>query len=125
MSEVERVFTVEEANAMLADLAERLTRIRDARRIVIETARLVHERVEADGGGVAGEPAYFEAARTLRTEIEHLAEVDVVLRDPETGLVDFLGEVDGRRVWLCWRLGEDRVAHYHELDSGFVGRKPL
>lgn len=125
MSEVERVFTVEEANAMLADLAERLTRIRDARRIVIETARLVHERVEADGGGVAGEPAYFEAARTLRTEVEHLAEVDVVLRDPETGLVDFLGEVDGRRVWLCWRLGEDRVAHYHELDSGFVGRKPL
>ena len=125
MSDAERVFTVEEADAMLPDLAERLTRIRDARRVVIETARLVRDRVEVDGGGVAGEPAYFEAARTLRAEVEHLAEVDVVLRDPETGLVDFLGEVEGRRVWLCWRLGEERVEHYHELDSGFVGRKPL
>jgi hypothetical protein len=125
VSDAERVFTVEEANAMLPDLAERLARVRDARRIVIETARLVRDRVEADGGGVAGEPTYFEAARTLRAEVEYMAERDVVLRDPETGLVDFLGEVEGRRVWLCWRLGEERVAHYHELDSGFVGRKPL
>lgn len=125
MSDVERVFTVEEANAMLPDLSARLARIRQARRVVIETARLVRDRVEVDGGGVAGEPAYFDAARTLRAELEHLTEQDVVLRDPETGLVDFLGEVEGRRVWLCWRLGEERVTHYHELDSGFVGRKPL
>jgi hypothetical protein len=125
VSDGERVFTVEEANAILGEVAERLTRIREARRVVIETARLVRDRVAADGGGVAGEPAYFEAARTLRAEVESLAEQDVVLRDPETGLVDFLGEVEGRRVWLCWRLGEPRVEHYHELDSGFVGRKPL
>jgi hypothetical protein len=125
VSDGERVFTVEEANAMLGEVAGRLTRIREARRVVIETARLVRDRVADDGGGVAGEPAYFEAARTLRAEVEYLAEQDVVLRDPETGLVDFLGEVEGRRVWLCWRLGEPRVEHYHELDSGFVGRKPL
>lgn len=125
MSDGERVFTVAEANAILGEVAGRLTRIREARRVVIETARLVRDRVAADGGGVAGEPAYFEAARTLRSEVESLAEQDVVLRDPETGLVDFLGEVEGRRVWLCWRLGEPRVEHYHELDSGFVGRKPL
>jgi hypothetical protein len=121
----ERVYSVSEADAMLPELRERLERIRDARRIVISTATLVRDRVASDGGGVAGEPAYFDAARTLRAEIERLAEADVVLRDPETGLVDFPGEVEGRRVWLCWRLGEERVAHFHELDSGFVGRKPL
>ena len=121
----ERVYSLDEANAMLPDLRERLTLIRDARRVVIATSTLVKDRVAADGGGVAGEPAYFEAARTLRAELEHLAEIDVVLRDPESGLLDFLGEVEGRRVWLCWRLGEEHVGHFHELDSGFAGRKPL
>ena len=121
----ERVYSLDEANAMLPDLRERLTLIRDARRVVIATSTLVKDRVAADGGGVAGEPAYFEAVRTLRAELEHLAEIDVVLRDPESGLLDFLGEVEGRRVWLCWRLGEEHVGHFHELDSGFAGRKPL
>jgi hypothetical protein len=121
----ERVYSLDEANAMLPDLHERLTLIRDARRVVIATSTLVKDRVAADGGGVAGEPAYFEAVRTLRAELEHLAEIDVVLRDPESGLLDFLGEVEGRRVWLCWRLGEEHVGHFHELDSGFAARKPL
>ena len=125
MSQGERVFTVDEANAMLPDLRERLARIRDAREVVIRTSTLVKGRVAADGGGVAGEPAYFEAARVVRAELEHLAAHDVVLRDPQSGLVDFLGEVEGRRVWLCWRVGEDRVSHFHELDSGFAARRPL
>ncbi|MGZ8612771.1 MAG: DUF2203 family protein [Actinomycetota bacterium] len=125
MREGERMFTVDEANAMLPDLRGRLTRIRDAREVVLRTSTLVKDRVAADGGGVAGEPAYFEAGRVLRAELEHLAAQDVVLRDPQSGLVDFLGEVEGRRVWLCWRVGEERVAHFHELDSGFTGRKPL
>jgi len=125
VSQGDRVFTVDEANAMLPDLRERLARIRDAREVVIRTSTLVKDRVATDGGGVAGEPAYFASARALRAELEHLAEHDVVLRDPQSGLVDFLGEVEGRRVWLCWRVGEDRVSHFHELGSGFARRKPL
>ena len=121
----ERVFTVEEANALLEDLRPRLTRIRDAREVVIHASERVRDRVVADGGGVAGDPAYWEASQVLKAEVEHLASVGVILRDPQSGLVDFLGEVDGRRVWLCWRLDEEGVAHYHELGSGFAGRKPL
>lgn len=125
MSEPERVFTVTEAEAMLEDLRPRLARIRDAREAVIRSSEQVKERVASDGGGVAGEPAYWEAARTLRAELEYLAAEEVVLRDPGAGLVDFLGEVEGRRVWLCWRVGEEHVAHFHELDSGFASRRPL
>jgi hypothetical protein len=121
----ERVFTVEEANAVLEDLRPRLARIRDAREVVIRTSERVKERVVEDGGGVASERSYWEASQVLRAELEHLAREGVVLRDPQTGLVDFLGEVEGRRVWLCWRLGEERVTHYHELGSGFAGRRPL
>jgi hypothetical protein len=49
----------------------------------------------------------------------------ILLRDPETGLVDFPGEIDGRSVFLCWRLGEKEVAWYHEENAGFSSRKPL
>jgi hypothetical protein len=52
-------------------------------------------------------------------------EMGAVLKDPRTGLVDFLGSVDGKRVWLCWKYGEDAVTHYHELDEGFAARKPI
>jgi hypothetical protein len=121
----DRVYTVEEADAMLDGLRERLPRIRDARQVMLRSAELVKERVVADGGGRAGGRQYWEAQATLRFEIERLAEENIVLRDPETGLVDFPGEREGRRVWLCWCLGEERVAHWHELDSGFIGRKPL
>ena len=47
------------------------------------------------------------------------------LRDIETGLVDFPALVQGRQVWLCWRLGEEAVAWWHELDAGVAGRRPL
>ena len=119
------MYTIEEANTMLEDLRGRLARIREAREVVIRTSELVRDRVAADGGGVAGSPGYFDAARLLRAELEHLAADDVVLRDPDSGLVDFPGVVEGRPVWLCWRADEERVGHYHELDSGFAGRRPL
>jgi hypothetical protein len=121
----DRLYTVEEADAMLADLRERLPRIRAARQTMLRGAELVKERLATDGGGATGGRDYWEAQSTLRAEIERLAEENVVLRDPESGLVDFPGERDGRRVWLCWRLGEERVRHWHELDTGFVGRRPL
>jgi hypothetical protein len=55
-------------------------------------------------------------------EIEDLG---AVLKDPRAGLVDFYGHVDGRLVWLCWKYGEDAVTHYHGLEEGFIGRKPI
>jgi hypothetical protein len=120
-----RVYSVAEANAMLDELRERLPRIREARQTMLRHAEVVKERVATDGGGAHGGRDYWDAQATLRAEIERLAEEDILLRDPQTGLVDFPGEVEGRRVWLCWRLGEDRVGHWHELDAGFGGRKPL
>jgi Uncharacterized conserved protein, COG4911 len=49
----------------------------------------------------------------------------VLLRDIEQGIVDFPHLREGREVLLCWRLGEQRVEYYHELDTGFRERKPL
>ncbi len=120
----ERLFTREEADAELDDLRERLPRIREARRGLIATSEQIDEAVSIDGGGIEASN-WFRFQQTLKDDVEHLATQGILLRDPETGLVDFPAELDGRRVFLCWRLGEDEVAYFHEEHSGYSGRKPL
>jgi len=60
----------------------------------------------------------------LREYIEELKKLGVELKS-EDGLCDFPSLMDGREVYLCWRLGEPQVAHWHELEAGFSGRKRL
>jgi hypothetical protein len=121
----DRVYTADEADALLPELRTRLARIRDARQVMLRHAEVVRDLLEQDVGGAHPGSAYIEATETLRGEIEWLAQEDIVLRDPETGLVDFPGEREGQRVWLCWLVGEDRVGHWHPLDNGFASRRPL
>jgi hypothetical protein len=123
MSE-ERRFTRAEANDELGELRHRLPRVRRARQEMIAASRRIKDAVAVDGGGVAGGD-WFQHQQTLREDLEYLASRGILLRDPETGLVDFPAEREGRRIFLCWRLGEDEVAWFHEEHSGFDGRKPL
>jgi len=122
--EDERTYTVDEANAALPELRERLERIRAARQTILHAAERIRGQVATDGGGHDGTD-YWEARASVKADIERLAEQGILLRDPETGLIDFPGEREGRRVFLCWRMGEDRVSHWHDVDSGFAGRRPL
>jgi len=120
----EKLFSVQEANSMLAVLAPRLERIREARHELIRSAEQIESRVAIDGGGVAG-GSWFEANAVLRTEVEAIVADGAILRDPEIGLVDFPSERDGRGVFLCWKLGEPEVAFWHPLDTGIASRKPI
>ncbi len=120
----DRLFDAEAAEAALPMLRDVLPRIRESRRALIESSARITEAVQADGGGVAGGD-WFEAQRSLRTDLTVLADEGILLRDPEAGLVDFPAEREGRRVFLCWRLGEDRVAWFHDERAGFSNRKPL
>ncbi len=120
----ERLFTIDEANAELEELRIRLPRLREARQRLIDTSERITSAVEIDGGGVEGSD-WFRAQESLKAELLWLAERGILLRDPETGLIDFPAERDGLRVLLCWRLGEGTVAWYHDEHTGFSGRKPL
>lgn len=121
---MERFFTIEEANATLDELRSRLPRLREARQMLIDTSERITSAVEVDGGGVEGSD-WFRAQGSLKTELLWLADRGILLRDPETGLIDFPAERDGQRVFLCWRLGEEHIAWFHDEQSGFAGRKPL
>ncbi len=74
------------------------------------------------------EPRIFtlpEAERT-RKEVEPvLIETGCLVKDLDSGLLDFPAIIDNKEVYLCWRLGEDRIRFYHGQREGFAGRKPL
>jgi len=57
--------------------------------------------------------------------VEELSNLGVELKDPNIGLVDFPARLEDRVVYLCWRLGEETIDHWHELTSGFSGREPV
>lgn len=61
----------------------------------------------------------------LRDALEELQTFGCELKDPETGLIDFLSLRDGQEVYLCWKLGEQRIEFWHYLHTGFAGRQPL
>jgi hypothetical protein len=70
--------------------------------------------------------AELERGQAKMEEYAHeLGQLGVELKDYFTGLIDFPSVMNGRPVYLCWRLGEPEVAHWHELEAGFAGRQRL
>ena len=70
--------------------------------------------------------ADFERGQEKMREYElELEQLHVELKDYYTGLIDFRAMKDGREVYLCWRLGEEEIAHWHELTTGFQGRQKI
>jgi hypothetical protein len=118
------VYSAEEATALLPELIEALGRIQSARQLMLAQGERVRSTARRNGGGEPG-AEYWEAVAVLRGEVESLAERDILLRDPEMGLLDFPTRIDGRDAFLCWRLGEDRVRFWHGPETGFTGRRPI
>ncbi len=121
-----RHYTVEQANAALPWVSERLGRMRDALGELLsgEATRALEKIDTADGGGYPGR-VVAGATLTILAAASELQAVDVVLRDPASGLIDFPSIREGQEVYLCWRPGEDRVGWWHAPDGGFAGRQPL
>jgi len=63
--------------------------------------------------------------QTLQGLINELSDFGCELKEPDTGLIDFLSLRNGREIYLCWHLGEERINFWHHLNAGFAGRQPL
>ncbi len=68
---------------------------------------------------------YHHVSYQLYTEVEKLLTIGCVLKDIEEGLIDFYAEHEGRDIFLCYKLGEDTITHWHELDTGYSARRPV
>jgi hypothetical protein len=127
-----RVFTVEDSNQTLP-LVRRV--VEDIVRDYSDLAEMAKDYKSLRGRKDRDE-GHEERLNYLKQEmanrsraidecVSELAEIGCEMKDLESGLVDFPAEMDDRRILLCWRLGEDRVDHWHETHEGFPGRKPL
>ena len=121
-----RHYTVEQANAALDFVAERIERLRSARvQLSDEEAReALTEAAPSNGGGAPGR-VVSEAFVELQRALAELQEMEIVLRDLERGLVDFPALRDGREIYLCWEEGEQEIAFWHDPETGYGGREPL
>jgi len=135
MSEM-RFFTPEEANRELEVLRPLVERLVEERRALASlAAELEQERAVVAGNGGSLEPgrltgleeAASEAAAGLTRLLEKIDALGVQVKDLDRGLMDFPARhpESGEPVLLCWELGEPEVGHWHGLEEGFAGRKPL
>lgn len=66
-----------------------------------------------------------DIARRITAFLAELESVGCVFKGFQEGLVDFYGRLDGREVFWCWKQGEERIGHWHEIEAGFAGRQPV
>jgi hypothetical protein len=130
------VLTIEAVNALVPRLnvlmASQMDRRTEIERRLEELARIlgvVPDTIEVEDRDPAPvrvlKIELVERVARYQSAWSEIEEMGAVLKDPRTGLVDFYGLMDGKLVWLCWKYGEDGVSHYHGLDEGFSGRKPI
>ena len=129
-----RLFSVDEANAILPDLLPLVATMREDAAALRELQAPLRELADraTSAGGIRPtddeRQAHLSACRhehSLERIVDELAELGVHIKDPERGLLDFPSVREGELVELCWIYGEDRVAYWHPLNEGFAGRRPI
>lgn len=133
-SDFRRLFTVDEANAMLPLVRAICTDLARLSRDVIDRrerlAHLLEGRDDSRSDPYREELAQIEEelhrdSETLQEYLKELRDLGVEPKNGLEGLVDFPSLIDDQVVYLCWKLDEPEVLYWHELDAGFRGRQPL
>ncbi len=120
-------YTLAQARAALPAVKRYMQEIQSARSEILrlrpEALPAIEKAAQNGGCKEAGE-LYIQGTRIERG-IKGLAELGLLVKDLDMGLVDFLGSRAGREVFLCWHYGEDDIAYWHDINAGFAGRRLL
>jgi hypothetical protein len=131
---VTRFYAIDEANAALPEVERILAALRDQRVELISLRdRVVAASPPDEATPTTGAAEQIRLLRLgmqglidqMQAGVARLVEMDITLREISTGLIDFPALVSGAPIWLCWRLGEPEVAHWHPHDEGYDTRRPL
>jgi hypothetical protein len=133
--EESKLFSLREAERLRVQLEPILIEAIELRRKLEEVEdqlSALAERIQRSGGLYV---RYETAAslrmesnnlqETIRSALERIHSTGCIVKDLDVGLLDFPSRMNGEAVYLCWRLGEDRIRFYHRQDEGFAGRKPI
>jgi hypothetical protein len=123
----ERVFTLAEANGLLPRLRSLLDDAgREWKRMreLNPEIQKIREKASLDAFSPYGVD-YVGALSHLLYSLSQIKQMGVLLKDVDQGLCDFPYMRRGRIVYLCWRLGEESIGYWHDIETGFAGRAPL
>ena len=128
-----RLFTLEEAEALLPQLIPLVDRLQDLKREhdrLQEAAATLRRRSQTNGHAITDDLQSAQGELGLSMQamndlIEQISALGGEVKDLNLGLLDFRSMLDGNEVYLCWRAGESKIAWWHELNAGFSSRKPL
>ena len=119
-------YTREEARALLPQIRQWLAALAEKRQIVNASEHKMLERLSKGydlGGQVVND--WVRTLAELKTLIDEFQQREIQIKDLERGLIDFPAFIDGEEVFLCWKKDEDDISYWHELHSGYAGRKPI
>ncbi|MEW5978389.1 MAG: DUF2203 domain-containing protein [Acidobacteriota bacterium] len=125
--DMNKLFSVEEATTLIPRLRTLLGRIQSERqrmvdfKTVLDPARDGHTK---DWGTPRG-GEYIEILDSFQAALKEIEDLGVLVKDLEAGLCDFPHWREGRVVYLCWKLDEEKIEWWHDIDAGFAGRQPL
>jgi hypothetical protein len=133
--EESKLFSLREAERLRVQIEPILIEAIEARRKMAgieEQLGALQERIQRSGGLMVSyeDAANLQMERTrleeaIHAALERIHSTGCIVKDLEVGLLDFPSRIDGQEVYLCWKLGEDRIRFYHRQDEGFSGRKPI
>ena len=130
-----RLFTLKEAETTRRELEPFLVEAMESRKKLAgldEHLTAVAARIMMMGGVLVPyeklsvmRAEHRQLAESLKSTLSRILETGCLIKDLEIGLLDFPSLLNNEEVFLCWKLGEDRIRFYHRQDEGFAGRKPL
>jgi hypothetical protein len=111
---IEAIGARKKLSVLEQDLTAVSTRIMMMGGVLVPYAKLAEKRME-----------HSSLAEVMKSNLEKILSTGCLIKDLDVGLLDFPAVIDNQEVYLCWKLGEDRIRYYHKQDEGFAGRKPL
>ena len=133
-----KILTLAQANAALPKVLQLIERLQQLQRAMLESKQQREELTSTLAGGNghsqttlqdqlhAGTARYDQLTAEAEATFSQLSQCGAMLKDLESGLMDFYGERAGEMIFLCWRLGEEmHVQYWHTLEGGFAGRQPI
>ena len=123
-----KIFTLDEARKLLPELKPRLASVQETWSEISpyrEEASRLARRIDEGGATISNPNDYLRLSHEMKSQLSYFNELGIKVKDIASGLIDFPSILDGRVVYLCWRMNEETISHWHDLDAGFAGRHPL
>jgi hypothetical protein len=122
-----RYFTLEQANQTLETIRPMMEEIQSIRQTIMANQPEAWPAIERAAGNGGSHSASLLALdfEKLDDLVHAILDTGALIKDLDTGLLDFPALRKGHEVYLCWKLGESRIDYWHEIEAGFAGRQPI